>query len=75
MVYVCLSLILLVLVYAHGPSKQALGDPVWTSAIISGFLVMGPLATLTYTLTRSHTFTHTHTHANNICHSRVEVKF
>ena len=43
---VCFSLVLLVLVYAHRPSKRALGDPVWTSAIISGFLVMGPLATL-----------------------------
>ena len=44
----CLSLVLLVLVYGHGPSERALGDPVWTSAIISGFLVMGPLATLDY---------------------------
>ena len=47
MVYVCLFvLVLLVLVYAHGPSERALSDPVWTIAIISGFFVMSPLATL-----------------------------
>ena len=43
--FVCLCFFL-VLVYAHRPSEPALGNPIWTTAIISGFLVMGPLAAL-----------------------------
>ena len=53
MVCVCLSFVLLVLVYAHGPSEWALGDPVWTSVIISGFLVNGSTV---YDVAFLHTF-------------------
>ena len=51
--YGFLSLILLVLVYAHGRSEWALGDPVWTSVIISGYLVMGRL-TAVLTVIKGH---------------------
>ena len=47
MVYVCLFVCgFLVLVHAHGPREQALRNLIRSSTIISGFWVMGPLATL-----------------------------